>query len=216
MTVGQRARLNSPISARQRVERELKVRAGGQLNLTCRLALLVDDRDFLEMTEQSGRFQQRILEVLRRLVRRASPSARSAPSFGDGLPSPEATSTEASQSRHWSDQNTIAKKSRGLFLARSFGMDQYQLWPSVVLLAMPAAIGGGVPNHFTRSPPVGGWPCPSGWCNEPSPTRLCAAMGDLSPGCMSGLLFADVVAPPLFRHAHPCAPLDGLSWRLLR
>ena len=32
-----------------------------QLNLTCRLALLVDDRDFLEMTEQSGRFQQRIL-----------------------------------------------------------------------------------------------------------------------------------------------------------
>jgi hypothetical protein len=44
--------------------------------------------------------------------------------------SPEATSTEASQSRHWSDQNTIAKKSRGLFLARSLGMDQYQLWPS--------------------------------------------------------------------------------------
>ena len=41
-----------------------------QLNLTRRLALLVDDRDFLEMTEQSGRFQQRILEVLRRLVRR--------------------------------------------------------------------------------------------------------------------------------------------------
>ena len=29
MAVGQRARLNSPISARQRVEKELKVRAGG-------------------------------------------------------------------------------------------------------------------------------------------------------------------------------------------
>jgi hypothetical protein len=39
-----------------------------------------------------------------------------------------------------------------VFLARSLGMDQYQLWPSVVFLAMPAAIGGGVPNHFTRSP----------------------------------------------------------------
>ncbi len=66
----------------------------------------------------------------------------------------EATSTEASQaSRHWSDQNTIAKKSRGLFLARSLGMDQYQLWPSMIFLAMPAAIGGGVPNHFA-SPPV--------------------------------------------------------------
>jgi hypothetical protein len=61
--------------------------------------------------------------------------------------SPEATSTEASQSRYWSDQNTIAKKSRGLFLARSLGMDPYQLWPSVVFLAMPAAIVGGVPNH---------------------------------------------------------------------
>ena len=66
--------------------------------------------------------------------------------------SAEATSTEASQSRHWSDQNTIAKKLRGLLLARSLGMDQYQLWPSVVFLAMPAAIGGGVPNHLTRSP----------------------------------------------------------------
>jgi hypothetical protein len=65
--------------------------------------------------------------------------------------SADATSTEASQSRLWSDQNTIAKKSRGLFLARSLGMDQYQL-PSVILLAMAAAIGGAVPNHFTKSP----------------------------------------------------------------
>ena len=73
--------------------------------------------------------------------------------------SPEATSTEASQSRHRSDQNTIAKKLRGLFLVRSLGMDPYQSWPSVVFLAMPAAIGGGVPNHSPdrRSPSPQKW-----------------------------------------------------------
>ena len=48
-----------------------------QLNLACRLALIVNDRDLLEVTEQTGRFQNGILEVLRRLVRRASLSASS-------------------------------------------------------------------------------------------------------------------------------------------
>ena len=41
--------------------------------------------------------------------------------------SPEATSTEASQSRHWSDQNTIAKKLR----ARDTDFSE-MFWPQVI------------------------------------------------------------------------------------
>jgi hypothetical protein len=60
MTVGQRARLNSPISARQRVERELKVRAGGNEATSPTSPLTVLKRRLVEQTHQIAHLEEQL------------------------------------------------------------------------------------------------------------------------------------------------------------
>ena len=60
MTVGQRARLNSPISARLRVERELKVRAGGNEATSPTSPVTVLKRRLVEQTHQIAHLEEQL------------------------------------------------------------------------------------------------------------------------------------------------------------
>jgi hypothetical protein len=60
MTVGQRARLNSPISARQRVERELKVRAGGNEATSPTSPVTVLKRRLVEQRHQIAHLEEQL------------------------------------------------------------------------------------------------------------------------------------------------------------
>ena len=60
MTVGQRARLNSPISARQRVETELKVRAGGNEATSPTSPVTVLKRRLVEQTHRNAHLEEQL------------------------------------------------------------------------------------------------------------------------------------------------------------
>jgi len=60
MTVGQRARLNSPISARQRVEKELKVRDGGQEAKTSTSPITILKRSLVEREHKIAHLEEKL------------------------------------------------------------------------------------------------------------------------------------------------------------